>query len=282
MKKILLAASFFTVITASAQTLTQKASISKGQQLEEISKVNMNITQEMAGQSMDIKVESTFTNLVEVKDASASGFALSNTLKKVLMNMKMMGQDMTFDSDKKEDMDGQLGQAYKGNLNMPKEYTISKAGLITEIKGSDAKAAEQGMMENIMSGIMDVEKVGAAFHSFASIPAKGIKKGESWSDSASDGKNKTTTTYTFQDIKGNDGLISINSMMVVDREIEQQGMKMQMAMKGTTIGEYTFDVASGIIKTKKATTKASGNVEVMGQSVPMTLETVVVSNIQKK
>ena len=40
------------------------------------------------------------------------------------MNMSMMGQEMNFDSDKKEDMDGQIGSAFKEYINQPKEVVI--------------------------------------------------------------------------------------------------------------------------------------------------------------
>ena len=59
-------------------------------------------------------------------------------------------------------------------------------------------------------------------------------------------------------------------------------MAVQMDMTGTTQGEYTFDVKTGIIKSRKATTKSSGTIEVAGQSVPVSIETTVESTINKK
>jgi Family of unknown function (DUF6263) len=285
MKKILSAALLVSVmVVATAQTVSRKVGLTKGQQLEQQSHVKMNMTQEMAGQSMEIKMESDITNVLEVKDAAANSFEVANTLKKILMNMSAMGQDMKFDSDKKEDMDGQMGQAFKGKIGVPREFTVNKDGIITALKNKEEKKGEPvGMIGGMMGGVGDSEeKEGSAFNSLANIPAKGIKVGESWKDSTSDDNGKTFTTYTLKEINGGNGLVTLSANSAISREMEQQGMTMQMEMTGTTIGEYTFELATGIIKTRKATTKASGTIDIAGQSVPVNIETTVQSTVNKK
>ena len=285
MKKILALAFMFSFVVINAQTVSRKVGLAKGQQLEQQSHVKMNMTQEMMGQSMEIKMESDITNIVEVKDAAPNSFEVANTLKKILMNMNAMGQDMQFDSDKKEDMDGQMGQAFKDKIGVPREFTVNKEGVITSLKNKSEKKEETGgMMGGMMNGAMGdgEEKEGAAFNSLANIPAKGVKVGESWNDSTSDNHGKTFTTYTLKEVTGGNGLVTLSANSAVTREMEQQGMTMQMDIKGTTIGEYTFDVTTGIIKTRKATTKASGTIDVAGQSVPVTIETTVESTVNKK
>jgi hypothetical protein len=284
MKKFLLVALVFNAMVVSAQTVTRKVGLAKGQQLEQQSHVKVNMTQEAMGQNIEIKMEGDVTNLVEVKDAAANSYEVANTLKKILVNMNAMGQDMKFDSDKKEDMDGQLGQAFKGRVGVPREFTVNKDGVITTIKAKTDKTENPGgMMGGMMSGMgTGEEKEGAAFNSLANIPAKGVKVGESWSDSTSDDNGKTFTTYTLKEVNSGNALVSLSANTAISREMEQQGMTMQMEMTGTTIGEYTFDVGTGIIKTRKATTKSSGTIEVAGQSLPVSIETTVQSTVNKK
>lgn len=273
----------FVAAGVSAQTVTRKTVLGKGQQLNQTTQVNTNMTQEMMGQAMEIKITSNFDNLMEVKDATPSGYAVANTLKHVTMNFNGMGQEQSFDSDKQEDMDGQMGSAFKGKINHPSEFTVGKDGTITSVKKTDTAAADAGgMMGSMINGSMADEKEGAMFTALANIPAKGIKVGESWRDSVSSDKDKSVTTYTLKEVKGNSALVSMDGTVTVNREFEQQGMTMQMVMKGTTSGEYSFDPASGIITSRKAVTKANGTVEVMGQSVPVTVETTVVSNVTRK
>lgn len=283
MKRILLVALVFSAITATAQTVTRKVALAKGQQLEQQNHVKVNMTQEMMGQSMEIKVESDITNLVEVKNASSNSYEIANTVKKVLMNMNAMGQDMKFDSDKKEDMDGQMGQAFKGKIGVPREFTVNNEGIVTSLKNKTEKKDEGAGMMGGMMNLGDIEeKEGSAFNSIANIPARGVKVGESWNDSTSDENGKTFTTYTLKEVNGGNGLITLSSNSAISREIEQQGMTMQMEMKATTIGEYTFEVATGIIRSRKATTKATGTVDVGGQSVPLSMETTIQSTVNKK
>jgi len=45
-----------------------------------------------------------------------------------------MGQEMNFDSDKKEDMDGQVGQALKGHIGTAQEIQVDKQGKVASIK----------------------------------------------------------------------------------------------------------------------------------------------------
>lgn len=285
MKKFLLVALVLNVIMVSGQTVTRKVGLVKGQQLEQQSHIQVNMTQEAMGQSIEIKMDGDITNLVDVKDAAANSFEVANTLKKILMNMNAMGQDMKFDSDKKEDMDGQMGQAFKGKIGVPREFTVNNEGVITAIKNKGEKTEDPGgMMGGMMSGAMGSgeEKEGAAFSSLANIPSKGVKVGESWSDSTSDDNGKTFTTYTLKEVNGGNGLVTLSANTAISRQMEQQGMAMQMEMTATTIGEYTFDVATGIIKTRKATTKSSGTIEVAGQSMPVNIETTVQSTVNKK
>ena len=285
MKKFLLVALSFNAIMVSAQSVTRKVGLTKGQQLEQQSHVQMNMTQEAMGQSIEIKVEGDITNLVEVKDAAVSNFEVASTLKKVLLNMKAMGQDMKFDSDKPEDMDGQFGQAFKGKIGVAREFTVNKEGVITAVKiKEDTTENQGGMMAGMVSGALGGadEREGAAFNSLANIPVKGIRVGESWNDSTVDANGKTFTTYTLKEVNGGNGLVTLSGNAAFTREMEQQGMAMQMEMTATTVGEYTFDLSTGIIKTRKATTKSTGTLEVSGQSVPMSVETTVLSTVNKK
>ncbi|HKH62927.1 MAG TPA: DUF6263 family protein [Flavitalea sp.] len=285
MKKLLLLALLFNAIMVCAQTVTRKVGLAKGQQLEQQSHVQMNMTQEAMGQSIEIKMEGDITNLVEVKDAAANNFEVANTLKKILMSMNAMGQDVKFDSDKTEDMDGQFGQVFKGKVGVPREFTVNKDGVITAVKNTrDTTENPGGMMGGMMSGALGSgeEREGATFNTLANIPAKGVKVGDSWSDSTSDENGKTFTTYTLKEVNGGNGLVILLSNSAISREMEQQGIPMQMEMTGTTIGEYTFDVSTGIIKTRKGTTKSTGKIEAGGMSMPVNMETTVQSTVNKK
>ncbi len=284
MKNVYLVVLLFASFVANAQNVPKKVSLAKGQQYEQVSLVNMNISQEMMGQVMEMKMESTTNNVVEVKEASNNSYLVANTMKRMQMNMTGV-QEVKFDSDKKEDMDSQMGEALKDKIGKTSELVLNSQGIITEVKNKPAKddaAVAGGMMGNMLGQDGSEEKEGANFSALANLPVKGAKVGESWTDSVVDKDIKVFTTYTLKEIKGKDGVVSMSGNMNVNRDMEQQGMTLQISMQGTILGEYIFDVATGIIKSKKANTKATGTVEAMGQSIPMTIDTTVTSTISKK
>lgn len=284
MKNLCLIVLLLASVAAGAQNVSKKVSLAKGQQYEQVSLVNMNISQEMMGQVMEMKMESTTNNVVEVKEATDNSYLVANTLKRMVMNMSGI-QEVKFDSDKKEDMDSQMGEALKDRIGKTSELVLNSNGIITEVKNKptkEAAAASGNMMGNMLGQDVGEEKEGTNFSALANLPAKGVKVGESWSDSVVDNDTKVYTTYTLKEVKGNDGIVSMSGNMNVNKDMEQQGMTLQVSMQGTILGEYIFDVATGIIKSKKANTKATGTVEAMGQSIPMTVDTTITSTISKK
>jgi hypothetical protein len=273
MKRIFVVVSLFSVMTVSAQSVSKKTSLVKGQQIEQTSKVSANITQEMMGQSMEIKMETNSNGLLEVKDVSADGYTVANTVKRVVMNMSAMGNEQNFDSDKKEDLDGPIGQTVKDKIGVAREYKLNKDGVITALPEAAKKDDPNSMMGGVMGGAMEDELVGNTYSALIAIPAAGVKVGDSWNDSTITKENKVRNTYTLKQVNGNDAVVDVKGTLNVDREMEQQGMAMQMSMNGTITGELTFDTKSGLIKTRKQNTKATGSIEVQGQTVPLTLDT---------
>lgn len=273
MKRIFVVVSLFSVMTVSAQSVSKKTSLVKGQQIEQTSKVSANITQEMMGQSMEIKMETNSNGLLEVKDVSTDGYTVANTVKRVVMNMSAMGNEQNFDSDKKEDLDGPIGQTVKDKIGVAREYKLNKDGVITALPEAVKKDDPNSMMGGVMGGAMEDELVGNTYSALIAIPTAGVKVGDSWNDSTITKENKVRNTYTLKQVNGNDAVVDVKGTLNVDREMEQQGMAMQMSMNGTITGELTFDTKSGLIKTRKQNTKATGSIEVQGQTVPLTLDT---------
>ena len=283
MKTRALLISLFITTIAFGQTVNKKFALVKGQQLEQVSQLNISLVQEMMGQSMEVKTETIINSLIEVKDVSPSGYSVSNTLKRIIMNMSGL-QEMKFDSDKKEDVE-QMGENFKERVGVPVELVINKDGIITEVKGKENLNEDQsgmaGMMEKMFGQNVE-EKEGAGFQAVANIPAKGAKIGDSWVDSLSDGGNKIYTTYTLKEVKGSEGVVTLTGNSNISKEIEQQGMTLQINMQGTILGQYTFDVPTGIVKTRTQTTKATGTVDLMGQSIPMMVDASATSTITRK
>src|SRR5438477_12363363 len=110
MKKIIfLLSTFLFLFIAGFCQLPGTLVLTKGQKYLVENKFNAVTSQEMAGQSMESKADIFTSNNFEVSDVKDGNYNLTNTITKVTAALTAMGQDMSFDSDKKDDMDGEMG-----------------------------------------------------------------------------------------------------------------------------------------------------------------------------
>jgi len=268
--------SLFLLATVTSTAFAQKIAVTKGQKLETVTTTKMSM--EVMGQSMDN--ESTATSNIEVKDVTADGYLFTNTIKRMTMKGSTMGQDISFDSDKKEDMDGQIGQALKNQIGNAQEIQVDKKGKVSGIQeGADKKAGAgmAGMMG--MSG--DIAK-GQPYPILIQLPANAVKPGDSWTDSSgSPATIKTITVYTLKSVSADGAMVSFTGTLTKNGNIEQNGMEIQMDMTGTTKGEATYDSSTGLLKTTTSTSEVKGNLGIMGQTAPLT-GTITANIVAKK
>ncbi len=271
---LLFAVTLATVGMANAQ----KIAVSKGQKLETTSVTKMSV--EVMGQNIDN--ETTSTTEVEVKDASDNGYVFANTLKHMVVKSNAMGQDIHFDSDNKDDMQGQMGEAMKNTIGNPSEVTVDKQGKIVEIKGAAAdKKAPAGM--NDMLNMSNSLAKGQAYPVLLPLPVgKQLKPGDSWVDSSGTPETfKSVMTYTLKQITGDDVLVSFTGIIAKNGTIEQQGMQIQMDITGNVKGDATYEAGSGFLKKNTTVSDIKGTFEVMGQSAPLAMN-LTVNTVGKK
>lgn len=283
MKKLLLVITLFSSGIAGAQTLTKKAVFTKGQQLEKATVLNMSMTMDMMGQSLEVKNDQTQLSLVEVKDATEKEYTLANTVKRVTMASSAMGQQMNYDSDKKEDADSELGKALGGKVGKTSSIKIDKKGIITasdDTSNNEIATAMQGMMPANVD--MKNGGVGGNYELVALLPEKSLKVGDTWVDSTSDKDGKQIMNFRVVDIKATDAVVAVSGIMDRAGEVQQGGMTINMTMSGKTKGEYTLDPTTGIVKKRKLEVDGSGTMEMMGQSVPFTMKMNTEETITKK
>ncbi len=268
---------FLLLCTAAAvahTTQAQKISVKKGLKLESVTVTKM--TMEVMGQNIDN--ETNMTSSLEVKDVNSDGYLFSNLVKHIVIKGNAMGQDISFDSDKKEDMDGQVGQALKDHVGVSQDIQVDKKGKVLSTTDSSKKA---GGMSDMMSVTGDVTK-GQPYPMLIQLPAKTVKPGDSWTDSSgTDATIKTVTTYTLKSISGDGVLVSFTGTLSKSGTIEQSGMEIQMDMTGAIKGESTYEPGSGLLKTSTSSSDIKGTLGVMGQNAPISA-TVTANIVTKK
>lgn len=261
--------------TAKAQkniTLSLKA----GQKFQTENVVKTTTSMEMMGQQMDVVADVTATRQLEVKDKKESTYNITSTITKMSTVTNMMGQEIKYDSEKKEDQDSEIGKVLADKINVPVEMEMNEAGKITKVKKQEGKDDKSGMAA--MMGGMGAggDESGLVEDVFLSIP-EGAKQDDKWNDSTIADGVKTYRNYTVKSIDGNTATLSFAATQNINKAMENQGMEMNVTMENKMTGEIVVDKASGVVKQKTINTEGTGSMDMMGQSVPMTNKTTLTS-----
>ncbi len=269
------------IITAFAQN--GNINLTRGQKILVDNKITAVTTQTLMGQSMESNAEILSKYSIEVKDIKDNNYILNNTFTKMKAKMSAMGNDINFDSDKKEDMAGEYAASFKDIINNPKSVVINRSGKILnsnkpEIKSTDAQSNIMKMMLDQLLG--DPEETGYGIDlAFVSTPSK-IITGYNWTDSSNIQGIQKFTTYTVKEIKGSEAVITITGILNTDVKSQIQGMDIANKSKGNLTGEAIVDIATGVIKQKTTTLESQGSVSVVSQGldIPMTTKVTFVSS----
>ncbi len=293
-KNILFAFIFIITVTSCSHKISGSASVAprveepktkitlvKGQKYTVENKIITNSTSEMQGQSMVTNADITTVYNMEVDDVTDSAYNMTNKIAAIKMNMSTMGQNINFDSEKKEDMDGEMGSNLKDYINHPHPVVMDLSGkVIIQGKNDSAQNLAPTPTEMMLKQMGDPESQGyGAVFAFQAISKK-TQPGNSWQDSTSKDGVTRVTNYTIKDIKENIATVTISGTETRDTKIEMQGMEISTKTIGKFSGEETVDINTGVILQNNTTMDASGNISVMGQEIPTKVNATSISTVK--
>ncbi|HSN62257.1 MAG TPA: DUF6263 family protein [Ferruginibacter sp.] len=273
MKKILLSLTLFAGIAVNAQKIT----LTKGQQITISTSTLQDI--DMTGMGMQMKNNTTTTSILEVKGDDKENYTTSFKVSKMNLTMDMMGRQQSYDSDKPEDKDSEMGKAVADKIGKEVAVLINKktgkASLENKTGVSPEKKADTNpLMDGMMDAFGSAEEDASVETIFFLIPA-GKKAGDTWMDSSSNKGMKEVKTYTFKSI--NDGIanIAMFATMQGNSTMETQGMQMDITLSAKTEGEILVDSKSSLVKKRSSVMDLTGSMDVMGQSIPIISKAIV-------
>ncbi|RYY63028.1 MAG: hypothetical protein EOO12_13075, partial [Chitinophagaceae bacterium] len=239
MKQFFLFAGLAFSLNGFAQKVTVKPTFQKGQKIEVLSKINSNVSMEMMGQSMETKVEATVNRSFDVENVQNGSTTLEHKIKRFQMNIEAPGgNSQSFDSEKPEDMKGEggetLGKAIKSKFSMQ----VDPMGKVTSVKADDDyPGADQGNpMSGAMSNIGELPKVGSSME-LVILPAAGVEKGTTWSDTTGGHQ----LAYTVTDVTGDEIALSFTDQTKTDKKQEMNGMELAISTTDKTTGTVRID-----------------------------------------
>jgi Family of unknown function (DUF6263) len=288
-KNVLVLMAVVAGVAATAQTYKPAVKLEAGKKYMVNTAVKANMTQEAMGQTMEIPMESSVYQLLEIKGAGADGYQSANTTQRITFSASMMGQEIIYDSDKKEDREGRMGASMNNMVGQTTTFTVDKDGRVIEksIVKPEVKAKEAGAEgggEDMMGSMMSNMGLGDN----TSSPAlnlfpnnKELKAGDSFTEviDADNGKIKTTTIYKLDAVKDGMAVFSFTGTSTMEKKMEMQGMEMNTVSSTKSSGTMLVDIATGLLSKKTTVSETTGNVEVSGMQIPITGKTTTTTEV---
>lgn len=274
MKKIIsFTASLVIAQLMMAQTNTNAILLLKGQKIS----VNNDVTIDAdLGMGMQLNSVTASINSLQVKDSDTNKYTISNTLTKLKINMNMMGQNNTYDSDNKDGNNADMAKIFDDKMNKVNDVMIDKTtgAVITPkqavIKDSDEDA--NNISENMMKMFSNTSDVAVVEGAFEILPT-GKKTGDSWADTSKTADTKTIRTYTLQSVTGNEAVMNIETTVKATNKLDFQGMEFEINTDTKTTGQVLFDISTGLVKKRDTVSDITGSFQMMGQDMPITAKT---------
>ncbi len=290
MKKFFISSLALTLtLGLAAQSYTPAVKLEAGKQYTVTTITKSNMTQEAMGQTMEIPIDATNKATLTIKAASDKGYESTYITDRVQFAANMMGQDMNYDSDKKDDKDGPMGKTMNKLVGKETSFVVNGAGNIikeTIVKQTQEKSDEEGpdMMTGMMGIGMSEASTCPVFNLF--VNNNELKIGDSFIDSSTvndkDGSTKTSTTYILKEIKNGKSIFTLNGQVAISKKMEMQGMEMTTTTASKSTGDMIVDVATGLLVSKSIVTETTGNVDVQGMSIPITGKTTSIITVSAK
>lgn len=267
LKKWMVAATLLLAVGGYAQN--SKLVLNKGQKYEVTSVTKTNSLANVMGQEMENITNTTTVELIEVKNTSDKQTDLVTTLTRMVMNASAMGQEINFDSDKK-DNSGPGAEDMSKEINKPKNVSIDANGKLIGAEKAEADAMDMMKAGGAQSGISLFRE---------GLIGKSMKVGDSWLDSVivHTEKIKTNTSgmYTVKTIENNIATIIFAGTSTLKGVMEQMGQEMDMISTSKVTAETKLDITNGVIL--ESATNTDGNMTIMaaGMEIPVTVKASV-------
>lgn len=285
MKKMLLVLGIALSTGAFAQKVDTKLSFQKGK-LDVITEISRTSSMELMGQSMESVVKSTTHEILDVQDVSASGTKIEHKMKRLRFSADAMGQSQSFDSEKQEDLKGEMGKIMEKSLKDKYTMVVDNSGKITSVKADDnnpqAKKDDAGMadmMTNQLGVNLALPKAGS-YSLFKILPGKAIGLGDAWVDTSSQPGVTKKSMYRVNSITNDDIVLDVTEETKISMTQQMMGTDATVNMNDKFTGKITLDKKTGLLKRKEGNSVTEGTFEAQGMTIPSTTKSTITTVVK--
>jgi hypothetical protein len=256
-------------ISAFAQSV--QIGVQAGQKYKVETTTKLSSSAEVMGQTMENNIDSKNTTVYEIKGSGQDGVSLHATITNMLVNASAMGQEMSFDSEKK-DNSGPMAELLTPRMNKARSIILDTKGTI--VKQDAIEESGQGAM----MGLGDANAKTVELFVPALI-GRELKVGDSFVDAGSEKKEKYESrdsgTYRITAIENGVASISYTGTQVIMSIMEQMGMEMTNNSNNIVKSEMQVDINTGLVLAKASVVESTVNIEAGGMTIPATGKTII-------
>lgn len=260
---------FIGAVLLSVTAFAQNIKVEKGQKfiVKNIATQNMEM-----GMGVEQKGNTEMTATVEISEKTKAGYQGTATVTKMVVASQVFGQDMNYDSDKKEGNNEMMAGMFDKIVGQKGEFLLDgQTGKATETTGDkpaiDKPAVDKpGLPGADMGNMENLTGVGLVNLLFYVLPTGKIIN-DTWSDSALVDGNKTMATYKLGATEGGLTKISYTRKSNFSGDTEAMGQTVTTEIEMTETGYFLVDQATGIVKSRTFDSQTTGKFSVMGQEM---------------
>jgi Family of unknown function (DUF6263) len=229
---------------------------------------------------MELTSSSVTVNALEVKNSTGYNYSIATSLTKAKVNMNMMGQSNSYNSDNKDGNNQEMAKVFDEKMN--KQVTVlvdANTGSTTAEKKKDKKADETDDADpaaGLLKMFADNSDEGIVAGAFEIVP-KGKMVGDSWADTTTEKDTKIISTYTLKSITGNEAIIQSVIVATGKNKLNFQEMEFEVKSETKTNGEIVTDISTSLVKKRTNVADITGSIQMMGQDMPISAKATTTS-----
>ncbi len=237
----------------------QQVKLPAGKKFQMITEVKNSSVTSMMGQEMEVNNTSKIYVDNELKSVGDNKFSMGVMVKRIVVNVSVMGQEQSIDSDDPATKsDPTFAEAFK-SLNNETQITVENGKVVSQGEMMESARA-------LLGNTADITDIGRLF---LQLKDENIKTGYVWTDSSSSGGSSIKSNLSIEKVTDTEVEVRVNSELKIATTMNQNGMEIKQQTEGSTKATRIYDRSTGLLLSEIATTDSKGNMEVMAQQMPM-------------
>ncbi|MFZ9718438.1 MAG: DUF6263 family protein [Chitinophagaceae bacterium] len=229
-------------------------------------KSTQTISQEAMGQNMEMQNQTEVFENIQLQEVDKGIIRVEKRIGGMRMKMSVMGQEMSFDSDRAEDFNTPMGEQMKPVLERVVTASIDASGNIRVHSASVEDPALSAALGMFGDGVPDSLALAGLF---MKAPERVIRVGESWTEMYNEDGLKQETKYTFLETKDQIASIAFEIASSIEKNAEMQGTTVQTNTKTQSKGVLKLDLNTGMVIHRSLEQTVEGTNNVMGMEIPL-------------